>query len=90
MIWSGLLSLGLLQVYNHVMFLWSCNEISSSFLHGTGRVDLFQGFVYSHSTKSDIHGIMMKTLDEWENLPSGKIQSAPNSGKKVIQSSYKP
>ena len=32
----------------------------------------------SHSTKSDIHWVIINTLDEWENLLSGE----PNSGKK--------
>ena len=42
----------------------------------------------SHSTKPDMHGILMNPFDELENLLFDEIlPSAPNSGKKVIQSS---
>ena len=57
-------------------------------------VRLAPSLCISHSTKSDIHGIIIKPFGECENLLSGEIQlkkihlSAPNSGKKVMQSSY--
>ena len=43
----------------------------------------------SHSSKSDIHEIIINPLDERKKLLSGEtLLSAPHSGKKVIQSSY--
>ena len=51
------------------------------------RSRLTPSLCISHSTKSDIHGIIMNPLDEWENLLSNEILlSAPNSGEKVIKS----
>ena len=60
-------------------------------IHGLLFPRLAPSLRISHSSKSDIHEIIMNPLDEYKKLLSREIQillSAPHSGKKVIQSSY--